>query len=1470
MATYFWVDNGVNFGWSLTSGGAPAAQDPGSTDDVVINTNSGTSFSFGGQSYRNLTIATSTTTQIGGGVFLFGTFINNSSVVNIEQLFLYMEAITGTITVTTLNRPLAYLRVGPFSGSGTLATYSLGSAITAYVEVQNCNFNTNNHAVTGSFAATINAPFATTFNFGSSTFSSRSEFFDSFAITSNGGDFRFTLNLGTSKINNPICTINLGLNATMTASAGQAISNLNDTTINVASGNLAVTTGTISSSSISLSIDNTATVSIGAISVSGSLNISTSGLSTKTIGTINGNVQTPASVNISTDAGTLNIGAVGGVIANSISYLSVINSGVAANFTGLIRITQTLYINNSTATTITGAVTAGIIDTIGSAGAITRFNSTTTTTTGSIQTDGDTRFAGIVVSAGDIVVYGAATFSSAVTAINGIILYNDTTITFPAAVTATNISIYGPAVFTTGTHNIADTFEAYGSALSLGSSTLIVKRSLVLSVPVGGWTRGTSLIRVGGYVGDSNYPGRTFGRISTGFGRTGFYNRLELVGDVIIIDTELAADRLIRTGNANNFGETVLYGNIAVLNTNLGNGTALSITGNSATNRMLVRSSTTGQQRTVFNSINFGESQGYNFALVNLTNVDFMDIKADWVGTKPFPLFWQGTSLGNCQGNEDIQFTTSVTRYVRGSGNWNTTSTWASVSGGSSGASVPLPQDTVIIDSLSGTGLITTGNARYLGGNVTIQSGFVGTLNVETSTSTSGVRNKIEIYGQLTVQSTSQVIASDGITQLEFRNRVFPLTLNYNNTATIINTAVDIVNNRITLASPLGTSTLRFNNLTVYSGILNTAGFAVHIAEMRHLGQPNDGSLELTNSNIHIYNTFYTGVLSNNTSTVYSINANLIYAGSGSFYNLYFVNTILSKLTSISATVSNLVSSNHPSMPSTANFRISRLGDLPLRIQNDIDIGSNSARVSYEYMDIVNDSTKTIQTQFASYYNCTAAGTYSGVKLTGFGLSDLGGNSNIEFPSVIRAIAFSNVAAQTFTLPDDFTGSAVLIAIGGGGAGGVSSTTGGGGGGGGAYALSEVINLTRGQTIYVSSTQSVTGRSTVGTGSSGNTVWINTQSNTQPTTILQGVRATGGIGGGSGGGLGGTNALGAYTVNGRTGASSTTSTLGGGGGGAPGWESGSNAGSGSAIQGGGGGSLEFVTAAFNGSNANVTTNSTAGSSGTAGVAQGGGGGGGGFLGSTTKIGTYTRSTPSQTLTINSVDHGFVNGDRYSHTVTTTQTGTYSRTSGNAVITVTRTSHGLNLNDSVYLDFTSGSATDGYYTINQIVSSSQFRVTSASTFGTSGGVRILPFPSASTHTITVINDNQYTITTISTGPMTGTVSVPYISSVSNGSAGGNGSNLNQYQLNYFNSGAFIDGTALIGPGGGGGGGGGGSNFPGFNGSGGAGGQGGIGGGGGGAGRTNTTPVVSGAGGPGLAVILYAYGQPSAFSTIIGQL
>ena len=69
-----------------------------------------------------------------------------------------------------------------------------------------------------------------------------------------------------------------------------------------------------------------------------------------------------------------------------------------------------------------------------------------------------------------------------------------------------------------------------------------------------------------------------------------------------------------------------------------------------------------------------------------------------------------------------------------------------------------------------------------------------------------------------------------------------------------------------------------------------------------------------------------------------------------------------------------------------------------------------------------------------------------------------------------------------------------------------------------------------------------------------------------------------------------------------------------------------------------------------------------------------------------------------------------------------KTGTYSQSSS-TTITVTITNHGIAIGETVTLDFTSGSATDGTFAVSSVTSDDVFVVTAASSATNSGNVSI---------------------------------------------------------------------------------------------------------------------------------------------------
>lgn len=125
----------------------------------------------------------------------------------------------------------------------------------------------------------------------------------------------------------------------------------------------------------------------------------------------------------------------------------------------------------------------------------------------------------------------------------------------------------------------------------------------------------------------------------------------------------------------------------------------------------LVTNASATQRKTIANSVgsnslsNFIGNLNYGLARTNITFTsaaglgycDFVSINS---ATAISP-----TSAGNGGNNTNITFPAGVTRYAipGGSRVWNSTASWSTSSGGAGGASIPLPQDTVIFDANSGT-----------------------------------------------------------------------------------------------------------------------------------------------------------------------------------------------------------------------------------------------------------------------------------------------------------------------------------------------------------------------------------------------------------------------------------------------------------------------------------------------------------------------------------------------------------------------------------------------------------------------------------------------------------------------------------------------------------------------------------------------------------------------------------------------
>lgn len=325
-----------------------------------------------------------------------------------------------------------------------------------------------------------------------------------------------------------------------------------------------------------------------------------------------------------------------------------------------------------------------------------------------------------------IQVYGNITLGSGMTALNlaflvqrtstlisatktiGSLTVNDQVLSLGDNLTTGFLSTSGTGSFNTSATNYS--ILCTGNIWFGGTGTVTLNAS---AIQCDGWVAptvtlnvGTSTITLSG-IGNNGFAGG---------GKTYYNIAVSSIGNKPI--GTFTCTSLTITGAANSTSFTSLSGDITVTG-------PLSITGNNiAPNRVLIKSNTNGTARTI--TANGSRS---------VTNANFSDITI--VGAA-----LTGTSLGNCLGCTNITFTGAVARYAEGTGNWSNTGVWASLSGGATGASVPLPQDTVIFDAASGA-ITVTMDTTYVP-TITC-TGFTGTLNTGT-----GSR---QIYGNLTLAS---------------------------------------------------------------------------------------------------------------------------------------------------------------------------------------------------------------------------------------------------------------------------------------------------------------------------------------------------------------------------------------------------------------------------------------------------------------------------------------------------------------------------------------------------------------------------------------------------------------------------------------------------------------------------------------------------------------------------------------------
>lgn len=305
----------------------------------------------------------------------------------------------------------------------------------------------------------------------------------------------------------------------------------------------------------------------------------------------------------------------------------------------------------------------------------------------------------------------------------------------------------GPITFlaTSGTHSVTSNGKSFSSTFSFNGLG-------------GAWQladdlTNTSQVSISGGTLDTN--GKT---VTTPlFFTLGVQTRVVTLGaSVINVSSTFAADATGLTFNANTSsvrmgpGSTVSTASLTFNDLQL-NGTA--------TSRAFLSGRTLGTASTI------------TAASLTATYADFTDITGAGAAT------WSGTSLGDGLGNTNITFAAPVTRYAVASGNWSSTATWSTSSGGSSGASAPLPQDTVYVDANSGVGTITL---DFLRTAASLDfTGYTGTFNAAVNLSTYG--NVVLGSGMTFTGSGTINFRGRGSHSITSNGVVFPGSLQFGN-----------------------------------------------------------------------------------------------------------------------------------------------------------------------------------------------------------------------------------------------------------------------------------------------------------------------------------------------------------------------------------------------------------------------------------------------------------------------------------------------------------------------------------------------------------------------------------------------------------------------------------------------------------------------------------------------------------------
>ena len=764
---------------------------------------------------------------------------------------------------------------------------------------------------------------------------------------------------------------------------------------------------------------------------------------------------------------------------------------------------------------------------------------------------------------------GTFTMASGVTATLGFYIYSGTFNTANNAINTSDffigtLSDSGPIVFNAGSSTITLTNLAETSGYTNIPPQWILDPDPSFSGYTVTYNTGTSVISMG-----SNTVATQLNDVKRFYGGGKTYNRLNLLGTYCDIH------------DANTFGIlsviipattlTVSPYTVAVLtlDSNQTVTSNYSVSGNAAIQRLTVTSDFLGVARTITIP-----------ATRTSNNVDYRDITISGTALS-------GTSLGNLLGCTNITFTAAVTRYARNvQANFSSTNSWATTSGGAAGASVPLPQDTIIFDSNSDR---IYADMLYIGGALNVTNTYpYSSLYVPAGPS------NYSIFGLITI-SPSQPFLNDffqgnEIVQLCNRtSRNFELTKTYGDIWIVAPGATITLTSSLTASGDFGhyaitlrAGTLNTNNQSIeanriqtiyYDGITFSNGMALNLSNsVISLINPSSGveALFLSFDSSSLIFTFNAG-----TSTIRCINyftqgnnRNTFIATSfnWTFYNVYFgclspsqfMRVRISSQSSQTNQTFNSIGID-PLYPSAVMISMNgRSSGSCITTSNIENTAASSGRTLLFANDEVPNSGPSfgyfqgqinitnltpITLNYVAFKNINITSTEEVIAYGVVNLGTVSGNK-LVLASPVAIAAFNTTGNYSITMPANYAGSMAVMVVGGGSAGSSASIGRGGfGGGGAATSFSSNFAVTAGQTLYIN-----VGAGGVN-GGSGGPSWLNTSSNIDPTNVINGIRAN----------SGGISVGGNYTAfamvslrggNGGSGNTSNGSGLGGGGGGA--------------------------------------------------------------------------------------------------------------------------------------------------------------------------------------------------------------------------------------------------------------------------------------------------------------------------------